>query len=105
MSPPITRKVLLTGASGTLGYNVMRLLAQQTQYSVLAPVRTLRPYLVPFAPRVNFQKLVWDIAALKQYLSHTRPDVIVHCAAGSGSPARFRNRPNPGAVPALRGVG
>lgn len=89
MSLPATTRVLLTGTSGTLGYNVMRLLAKETNHKVLAPVRAVRPFLSPFASRVDFQKLdLVDIAATKHYLSHTRPDVIVHCAASGLRPPK-----------------
>lgn len=89
MSLPATQKVLLTGASGTLGFNVMRLLAQETSNDLVAPIREMRPFLRSFERRVQFVQL--DLAHMgeaSRSIELLKPDVIVHCAASGVRPPK-----------------
>jgi nucleoside-diphosphate-sugar epimerase len=81
------QKVLLTGASGTLGFNVMRILAQETSHDLVAPVREIRPDLRPFEPRVRLPQLnLAHSGEAKRCIELLQPDVIVHCAASGVRP-------------------
>jgi nucleoside-diphosphate-sugar epimerase len=89
MSLPSTQKILLTGATGTLGFNVMRLLARESSHEVIAVVREKIPILGEFEPRIHFQKS--DLARIHEtgrLVGELQPDVIVHCAASGVRPPK-----------------
>jgi nucleoside-diphosphate-sugar epimerase len=89
MSIPSTQKILLTGASGTLGFNVMRLLARDSSHEVIAVVRDKIPLLSAFEPRIQFHKSDLDrIHETGRLVGELRPDVIVHCAASGVRPPK-----------------
>ncbi len=76
------KKILITGATGTLGYNILRLLADSSRYQILAPVRRNTADLEPYADRVEFiHHDLADFAHTAQVFERARPDVIIHCAA------------------------
>lgn len=83
------RRLLITGASGTLGFNVVSQFVRDQAYKVFAPVRTMRPFLQRLGPTVEFiPHDLEDAQATARLLQEIRPDVIVHCAASGVRPPR-----------------
>ena len=83
------RRVLLTGASGTLGFNILRQLAGVPGIHITASVRTLASSLVQFAPQVEFiEHELSDATHTAQMFERVKPDVILHCAASGLRPPR-----------------
>lgn len=82
-----TRRVLLTGASGTLGFNIARLLAMDTRYRAILPVRRLLPRLSALGPQLEPVPLdLREQSRFEDLLASTEPDVIVHCATSGLRP-------------------
>jgi UDP-glucose 4-epimerase len=80
---------LVTGASGTLGFNVVSQLALDETNKVFAPVRAIRPFLQRLGSGVEF--IVHDLQdeqATNRLVQEIKPDVIVHCAASGVRPPR-----------------
>ena len=88
-------KLFLTGASGFVGAETMRV-ALEEGHTVVAPIRpgSLAPRLASFAGR--FTQLDIDLrdhAALAAALAEHRPDALLHLAwSGVGNSARFDRR-------------
>jgi UDP-glucose 4-epimerase len=85
----LSRRVLVTGASGTLGFNVVSQLALEEATKVFAPVRTMRPFLQRLGSAVEF--IVHDLQdehSTNRLVQEIKPDVIVHCAASGVRPPR-----------------
>ena len=83
------KRVLVTGGSGTLGYNILKQLAAADQYTIIAPVRTQRPWLAEFKGKVQFlEHELSDPIHTAQIFERANPDVIVHCAASGLRPPR-----------------
>ncbi|WP_420240108.1 NAD-dependent epimerase/dehydratase family protein (plasmid) [Telmatobacter bradus] len=84
------KKILLTGGSGTLGYNILRRLADDPRYSVAAPVRDIHSSVVQkFAGQVQFiEHDLSDAIHTAQIFERLNPDIIVHCAASGLRPPR-----------------
>jgi nucleoside-diphosphate-sugar epimerase len=77
-----TRPVLLTGATGTLGFNLARLLAHNTRYHVVLPVRRVMPCLAGLGPQLETVRMdLSDQSQVEELLRRVQPDVIIHCAA------------------------
>jgi len=78
-----SRRVLLTGATGTLGYNILKRLACDERYRVTAPVRDLHsPVVRDLASQVTFMAGdLSDALSTAQIFERVKPEVIVHCAA------------------------
>ncbi|HSI08249.1 MAG TPA: NAD(P)-dependent oxidoreductase [Rariglobus sp.] len=76
-----THRIVLTGASGTLGGNFAQLAAQQTNLHVLALLREQSRAPVPGphldCVRVDFE----DKAAVQKIIQDYAPTCLVHCAA------------------------
>src|ERR1039458_1109104 len=106
MSLSATQKVLLTGASGTLGFNVMRLLAKETSHDLVAPVREIKPVFRPFERRVQFVQLnLAHNGEASRSIELLQPDVIVHCAASGVRPPKkswFRSEEHTSELQSLR---
>ncbi len=89
MTRPHLSKVLLTGASGTLGYNVVRHLAAThpgTQLFLL--MRSPDQALFADCGNVRIvQADMFDAVALRQCVLDIRPNAIVHCAASGVRPS------------------
>lgn len=76
------KRILITGSTGTLGYNILKLLAGSPHHQIIAPVRSKSPKLSEFSGRVEFiDNELTDTAHTAQVFERARPDVIVHCAA------------------------
>lgn len=84
-----TRRVLITGASGTLGFNILQQLMEQPNIHITAPIRTMRPALQRIAHRVEFiEHELSDSIHTAQIFERARPDVILHCAASGLRPPK-----------------
>ena len=89
MASNLARRFLVTGASGTLGFNLVSQLATEETNKVFAPVRTLRPFLQRWGSSVEL--IVHDLQdeqATDRLVQQIKPDVIVHCAASGVRPPR-----------------
>lgn len=83
------KTVLLTGGNGLLGCNILKLLADDERYRVVAPVRNiLSPSIQPLADRIHFlQHDLGDPVQTAHMFQRIKPQVIVHCAASGLRPA------------------
>jgi len=82
-------RVLLTGASGTLGLEILRQLTARPGLHITAPVRTFPPVVQAFADRVEFIEYeLSDSTHTAQIFERARPDVILHCAANGLRPPK-----------------
>ena len=48
------KRMLVTGGSGTHGYNILKQLAAQDRYTIIAPIRTRHSWLAGLEDRVDF---------------------------------------------------
>lgn len=83
------KRILITGATGTLGYNVYRVLSGDPRYELYLPVRTLRPEL--FKPDGQVRVFLLDLAdrtRVREVIEQTQPDAVVHCAASGLRPPK-----------------
>lgn len=89
MTLPHLEKVLITGASGTLGYNIVKLLAAthpHTQIYLL--MRAPDPALFADCANVQIRQVdMFDKVRLTQSVLEVRPNAIVHCAASGVRPS------------------
>ena len=82
-------KVLVTGASGTLGFNLIDLLLRTGQYDIYAPIRQRQPFLDNLQPNVRFVLHDFeDERKTIELVNEICPDVVVHCAASGVRPPR-----------------
>jgi len=79
----IVRRILVTGGTGTLGYNILRRLAQDGRYHVIAPVRRVVPELArAFPGSVQFiEHDLSDAIHTAQIFERAKPEITLHCAA------------------------
>lgn len=83
------QSVCITGASGTLGYNIVRLLASDPRRKILTPLRSVEPLLFADYPTVHMvEASLADCAQMIRVLRAANPSVIVHCAASGVRPPR-----------------
>ena len=83
---PRSRRILVTGGTGTLGYNILTQLAGVAHYTVIAPVRNMHRVGNELRGKVQFiEHELGDAIHTAQIFERVNPDVIVHCAA-SGLP-------------------
>jgi nucleoside-diphosphate-sugar epimerase len=77
------QKILVTGGTGTLGYNILLRLARDERYQVIAPVRNIKAIADPsLTDRIQFiENDLSDAIHTAQILERVKPAVIVHCAA------------------------
>jgi len=91
MLRPHLHRVLVTGASGTLGYNVVRHLGVQhpeTRLHIL--MRKLDPTLFADLPNVTLEQVdMTDTPRLAQVVSDFQPNAIIHCAASGVRPSKI----------------
>jgi nucleoside-diphosphate-sugar epimerase len=88
---PHLTKILVTGASGTLGYNIVRHLGStqpSTQIHVL--MRSLDNTLFLDLPNVALQQVdLADTSALARSVLECAPNAIIHCAASGVRPSKI----------------
>jgi nucleoside-diphosphate-sugar epimerase len=91
MLQPHLNRVLITGASGTLGYNVVQHLGQKhPETSLRILMRTPDETLFAGLPNVSVQQLdMADTAALTRAVEEFQPNAIIHCAASGVRPAKI----------------
>jgi len=83
------KRILVTGGSGTLGYNILRQLVATNLYKIIAPVRRKHPLLEEFGDNVQFvDHELSDAIHTAQIFERANPDVIVHCAASGLRPPK-----------------
>ena len=84
------QKILITGGSGTLGYNILKRLANDERYHVVAPVRNINSDAVrTLSGKVQFiEHDLSDAIHTAQIFERVSPAVIVHCAASGLRPPR-----------------
>lgn len=86
---PEKKRVLVTGASGTLGFNILRDLVKAENYTIIAPVRSRQSKLLEFGDSVQFiDHELSDAIHTAQIFERANPDVIVHCAASGLRPPK-----------------
>ena len=87
---PRRQRILVTGGSGTLGYNIIGRLAKDERYDVIAPVRGMDSRVVQeYRDQVQFiEHELSDAIHTAQIFERANPDVIVHCAASGLRPPR-----------------
>jgi nucleoside-diphosphate-sugar epimerase len=91
MSESHLARVLVTGATGTLGYNVVLHFAKTHPNSrVLVLMRTLDESLFANLENVSLQVVdLGDIGGLTDAVSRFQPNAIVHCAASGVRPSKI----------------
>jgi nucleoside-diphosphate-sugar epimerase len=83
------KRIFLTGATGTLGYNILRHLVGAKRYHITASVRQMHPRLDEFAGAVDFVRHeLSDAIHTAQLFERANPAVILHCAASGLRPPR-----------------
>jgi UDP-glucose 4-epimerase len=85
----IAERLLITGASGTLGYNIARRLAVDSERQILLPLRNIDPGVCAESP--NLKAVRVDLADDKESRAVVKdfcPTTIIHCAASGVRPAR-----------------
>ncbi len=84
-------RVLVTGASGTLGYNIVRHLgAVHPETRVHVQMRTLDHTLFADLPNVELEQVdMADFALLTASVARFQPNAIIHCAASGVRPSRI----------------
>lgn len=91
MAEPHLARVLITGASGTLGYNIVRQLAAtnpRTRIKIF--LRRPDPHLFEDFPNVGQQKV--DMAEIGRFTEAAldfHPTAIIHCAASGVRPSKI----------------
>jgi nucleoside-diphosphate-sugar epimerase len=91
MLRPHLHRVLITGASGTLGYNIVHRLAvkhPETRLHIL--MRTLQPKLFSGLHNVTLEQVdMGDTPGLTAAVKNLQPNAIIHCAASGVRPSRI----------------
>jgi nucleoside-diphosphate-sugar epimerase len=91
MPRPHLERVLVTGASGTLGYNIVQLLGKmhpETRLHLL--LRETQPALFEDLANVNCQQLdITNSRELTQAVLDFQPNAIIHSAASGVRPSRI----------------
>jgi len=83
------QRILITGGSGMLGFNIVRLLASDPNIHIVLPLRTPHPSLFQQYPQVRIvQADLSDARQMSRLVADLVPHVIVHCAASGVRPAR-----------------
>jgi len=91
MPRPHLARVLVTGASGTLGYNIVRKLgATHPKTRVHVLMRTLDETLFGDLPDVDLERVdMADFEGTAQAVRAFHPNAIIHCAASGVRPSKI----------------
>ncbi len=84
-------RVLITGASGTLGYNIVRHLGRkQPTTRLLLLMRTLDDSLFADLPNVHLLQVdLADTMSLHRAVAEFQPNAVIHCAASGVRPSKL----------------
>lgn len=88
---PHLERVLITGASGTLGYNIVRHLGlQHPGTSIRLLMRRPDPVLFADLANVSIEQVdIEDTPSLTQAVLESQPAAIIHCAASGVRPSKI----------------
>ncbi len=91
MTRPHLARVLVTGATGTLGYNIVNHLATtHPRTRIQALVRRVDPHLFAAHPNVGQQKVdMREMARFTEAALDFQPNAIIHCAATGVRPSKI----------------
>lgn len=91
MSHPHLARVLVTGASGTLGYNIVRHLGlTHSETSLRLLMRMPDTALFADLPNVTLKQVdIADTASVRQAVLDFQPNAIIHCAASGVRPSKI----------------
>lgn len=91
MLRPHLERVLITGGSGTLGYNIVRHLGlKQPGTQLLVLMRTLDENMFAAYANVQLRQVdLEDTASLHQAVADFQPNAIIHCAASGVRPSKL----------------
>jgi len=91
MPRPHLARVLITGASGTLGYNIVRHLgATHPKTRVQVLMRKVDESLFDDLPNVELEQVdMADFARVARAVHEFQPNAIIHCAASGVRPSRI----------------
>lgn len=91
MPRPHLERVLITGASGTLGYNIVRHIGMKhPASSIHLLMRNLDPVLFSDLANVTQEQVdIADIAQLARSVLAFQPNAIIHCAASGVRPTKI----------------
>ena len=91
MPRPHLHRILITGATGTLGYNVVRQLsALHPKSSLRILMRRVDPTLFAELSNVSLDEVdITDTPRLKAAVAGFRPNAIIHCAASGVRPNKL----------------
>ena len=91
MPQPHLERVLVTGATGTLGYNIVcHLGAAHPETRVHVLMRTLDPSLFAGIPNLTLEQVdMADFAATARAVAAFAPNAIIHCAASGVRPSQI----------------
>lgn len=86
----LRKRILITGGSGTLGCNILRRLADDDRYLVVAPIRNIQhAYIRDLSDRVQFiEHDLSDAIHTAQIFERADPSIVVHCAASGLRPPK-----------------
>ncbi len=85
----MSKRILVTGGSGTLGWNILQQLAQDERYAVVAPVRRVHETMHGMGTNIQFiEHELSDTVHTAQIFERANPDVIIHCAASGLRPPK-----------------
>lgn len=89
MAEDPAHRIVVTGASGTLGYHVFRQLAADSKTEVLLPLRDPEALLAELPSNVQTRRVdLTDGAETRGIFTEFAPDVVIHCAASGVRPDR-----------------
>jgi nucleoside-diphosphate-sugar epimerase len=74
-------RILLTGASGTLGRNLLEIVGNNPDYKTLVLLRLESKLQSTFSSVIEHRCNLWNRNAVSEAVSDFRPDTIIHCAA------------------------
>ena len=84
------RTILITGASGTLGRNIVAILSRDSRNRLILPLRKEPKYFPDFdRPAIRAVTAhIQNMGQLRQLLDASKPAVVIHCAAAGLKPSR-----------------